>query len=113
MTSKNSYWKLSKTNLKRRVPYTVLGFIMCFIAMPVIAYFQCKSYTYGYYATLSGITILKRGAADVLANGSFCQEIVTGILAVLFAITGNAWNNSQKKNDFYIILSINLTINLS
>ncbi len=105
MTSKNSYWKLSKTNLKRRVPYTVLGFILCFIAMPVIAYFQCKSYTYGYYDATSNL-ILKRVAADVLANGSFLQEIVTAILAVLFAITGNAWNNSQKKNDFYKSLPV-------
>ena len=104
MTSKNSYWKLSKSNFKRRIPVLVLGFLLCFLLIPVIMYFQCASYAQGieYYEYEYIVQSLVRA----LALGGYLQDAIVIALAIAFAITGNAWNNSQKKNDFYMSLPV-------
>ena len=104
MISKNSYWKLSKMNMKRRVPYLVVSFLICFIFMTIISYFEIRSYAR--YIDRYDITHVLNDVARNLATGNYLQDFVVIALAVLMALTGNAWNNSQKKNDFYKSLPV-------
>lgn len=104
MTSKNSYLKLSITNFKRRIPYLALGFIICFILLPLITYFDCLKYTNNFVSYDN--MFVSRHFAETLATGNYLHDVAAIILAMLFAITGNAWNNSQKKNDFYKSLPV-------
>jgi len=104
MTSKNSYWKLSLANIKRRIPYFVICFLICFIVIPVMMYFRAEYYLddISFYDQKYVISNLMKE----LTCGGFSQDIITIALAIMLAITGNAWNNSQKKNDFYKSLPI-------
>lgn len=103
MTSKNSYWKLSKMNMSRRIPYLVLCFMFCFVLLPIVTYFKCNMYIRNELYE-SGYVL--RYVAEIIASGGITQEILVGVLAVVFGITGNSWNNSQKKNDFYKSLPV-------
>ena len=104
MISKNSYWNLSKSNFKRRIPFLVLGFLLCFLSIPVIMYFQCASYAQG-IENYDYKYIVQSLVRDI-ALGGYLQDAIVIALAIAFAITGNAWNNSQKKNDFYKSLPV-------
>lgn len=104
MTSKNSYWKLSRMNMKRRVPYLVVSFLICFIFMTIISYFETRSYVR--YMDRYDITNVMNDIMRNIANGSYIQDFAAVVIAVLMALTGNAWNNSQKKNDFYKSLPV-------
>lgn len=104
MTSKNSYWKLSRLNMKRRVPYLVVSFLICFIFITIISYFETRSYVR--YMDRYDITNVMNDIMRNIAMGNYFQDFVVIALAVLMALTGNSWNNSQKKNDFYKSLPV-------
>lgn len=71
--------------------------------IPAVMYFECLSYTN--YMGDYNYQYIKQSLANTIA-GAYVHDIIAVILAVLFAITGNAWNNSQKKNDFYKALPV-------
>lgn len=104
MTSKNSFWKYSIWNIKKRSWVLALGSILSFFAFPIFTYLTVSGMVADY------LQIPNRTNADYmdLCNSilhtdfySFLPFIIAVSLGVFMAIQSFAWNNKRQKVDMY------------
>jgi len=108
MTSKSSFWKISRINSKKRFPFFIICFLVCFFIMPVITYVDVMNAKailemYGPIALNETFYNMRLISLPPLEG---CHGILTAALALLLAITGWSWNNQIKKVDFYKALPV-------
>ena len=108
MTSRNSLLKISRINFKKRFPFLVICFLICFFLMTVVTIFECIGIKENIeYYNIPGMPpgVIKNMAEKMLiGNGIFI--VITAIEAILLAISGWSWNNTISKVDFYKSLPI-------
>lgn len=105
MTSKNSFWKISLLDFKRRAGMTIICFISCFILITL----SIGIHAYNNAKMLLGHEIVEIDKLFMRSNFSIDNLyfiILALSMALIFGITGNMWMNSQNQNDFYRSLPI-------
>lgn len=103
MTSKNSYWNLSKWNMKKRSWVLAVCICVWFFALPVFAYFSASAYVHDIKLYGATPNFLKEMVWNIWQNNfySILHIVITIILAVLMPIQAFSWTNNRQKVDVY------------
>ena len=100
MTSKNSYWKLSAWNLKKRFWVILLNVMICFFMLPVATFINVKNYLMNYPLDAETVWIQKNIVnSSIMGSGVFA--VITVVLAVFMALQCFSWINNRSKVDLY------------
>lgn len=104
MTSKSSFWKLSLYNVKKRIWTYALAIGILFCAMPVATFMNLSTtlhrYTKAELASDAGRWVIN-SFIEVNVAGFALYGILTSVIAVVFALQGFSYLQSQKKVDMY------------
>lgn len=106
MTSKNSFWKLSGWNFKKRLWTCALCVVIWFFILPVSVFMQAGTYMQGleYYGAAgrqSQLAWFKNYVINSSISGGGIYSIVVIGMAMLLALQGFSWINHQKKVDLF------------
>lgn len=106
MTSKNSFWKLSGWNFKKRLWTAALCAVIWFFILPVSVFMEAGNYVQGleFYQEaerLSELAWVKNCIINTTISGGGVYGAVVVGMAMLLALQGFGWINDQKKVDLY------------
>lgn len=106
MTSKNSFWKLSNWNFKKRAWTLALCSVIWFFVLPVSVFMEAgrllqdMEYLKEVERQSELLWVRSYVINDVISGHVIAVLVVVG-MALLLALQGFAWNNHQKKVDLY------------
>lgn len=105
MTSRNSFWRYSKWNFKKRVWAFVLLFAIWFFALPVALFSRAGNMVQGIQQNTQSLEEQLEWIINMLANRSVTGSGLFGLFAVAMGIflglQGFSWNNHQSRVDMY------------
>lgn len=105
MTSRNSFWKFSKWNFKKRAWALVLLFVIWFFALPVAVFSKAGTTIQGLQQSPQSLEKQLEWTVNLIINRSITGSGLYGIFAVamgiFLALQGFSWNNHQSKVDMY------------
>lgn len=103
MTSRNSFWKLSNWNFKKRIWALALCAVIWFFVLPVSVFVQIGSMMEGYQRSALSYDIdwilYKVLNSQISGNGIY--GIIVAVMGVFLALQGFSWNNHQSRVDLY------------
>ncbi len=102
MTSKNSFWKFSIWNLKKRTWTFALCAVIWFFALVVPMFMETQHIVaglVGYAGT--DITWQQQMLINTFMSGGGGHAFLAILLAIFLGVQGFSWNNHQQKVDMY------------
>lgn len=108
MTSRNSFWRFSRWNFKKRIWTFVLCWVVWFFVLPVTVFSQAGSMIQ--FLERAGINEALLGEQTEriiisIMNGAIpgrgLYGVLTAIMGIFLALQGFAWNNYQSRVDMY------------
>ena len=101
MTSKNSFWKFSIWNLKKRAWTFALSSVIWFFALPVPMFMEVQRIVenIGYAGT--DISWQQQMMINTFMAGAGVHAFLTIVFAIFLGVQSFAWNNHQQKVDLY------------
>lgn len=105
MTSRNSFWKFSKWNFKKRAWALVLLLVIWFFALPVAVFSKAGTTIQGLQQSPQSLEKQLEWTVNLIINRSITGGGLYGVFAVamgiFLALQGFSWNNHQSKVDMY------------
>lgn len=106
MTSKNSFWKLSGWNFKKRAWTLALCSVIWFFVLPVAVFVESGKLFSGMEyleeaERLHNLAWIREMVINDVVSGHVIAVLVVTGMALLLGLQGFAWNNHQKKVDLY------------
>lgn len=105
MTSRNSFWKFSKWNFKKRAWALVLLFVIWFFALPVAVFSKAGTMIQGLQQSPQSLEKQLEWTVNLIVNRSITGSGLYGVFAVamgiFLALQGFSWNNHQSRVDMY------------
>lgn len=105
MTSRNSFWKFSKWNFKKRAWALVLLLVIWFFALPVAVFSKAGTTIQGLQQSPQSLEKQLEWTVNLIINRSITGGGLYGVFAVamgiFLALQGFSWNNHQSRVDMY------------
>lgn len=103
MTSKNSFWKLSNWNFRKRSWAFALCAVIWFFILPVTVFIQAGSMTQAYTAVQleQNIDWIRYSIINSSISGSGAYSILVIGMGILLGLQGFSWTNHQNKVDLF------------
>lgn len=105
MTSRNSFWKFSKWNFKKRTWALALLFVVWFFALPVSVFSGAGTQIRGMEQSLQPLEKQLEWITNMIINsgisGSGLYGAFAAAMGIFLALQGFSWNNHQSRVDMY------------
>lgn len=104
MTSKNSFWKYSIWNLKKRSWILTLSSVLSLFSLPIFTYLSVSGLASDYWQVQNKTTDDYNELVYAILNTNFYSVlpfIIAVVLGIFMAIQSFAWINKRQKVDMY------------
>lgn len=105
MTSKNSFWKFSRWNFKKRAWVLAVLLVVWFFALPVSVFSKAGTMIRGMQQSIQPLEKQMEWAVNMIVNRSVSGNGLYGAftlaMGIFLALQGFSWNNHQSRVDMY------------